>query len=359
MSPYFISGIQQIGIGTTDMEASWKWYIEHFQVDIRILEDDTVAELMLPYTGNSPQKRHACIAINLQGGGGFEIWQYSERKPQLVNFEIQAGDLGIFCAKIKSRNVPEFYKEIKSKYSNISELCTDPGGKPTFFIQDPWGNYFQVVQFEPLFIDEHRLAGGILGCMIGVSYIDKALKVYRDILGYDRIIYDKSGTFEDFAFLKGGTQPYRRVLLTHSEPRKGAFSELLGPGFIELVVALDRIPQKIYEGRFWGDPGFIQICFDVTNMDSLKKFCTAKGFPFTVDSAAQKDENNSFNMGDAAGRFAYIEDPDGTLIEFVETHKLSIMKKLGINIDLRKRKREKPLPRLLLSFLKMNRVKHN
>jgi len=77
-SIFFISGIQQIGIGTTNLYASWKWYAEFFQTNVRILEDDTVAELMLPYTGNTPQKRHACITVNLQGGGGFEIWQYSE-----------------------------------------------------------------------------------------------------------------------------------------------------------------------------------------------------------------------------------------------------------------------------------------
>ena len=75
-----------------------------FQMDVRILEDDTVAERMLPYTGGKPQKRHACIAVNLQGGGGFEIWQYSDRKPQPVGFQIQVGDLGIFAAKIKQND---------------------------------------------------------------------------------------------------------------------------------------------------------------------------------------------------------------------------------------------------------------
>ena len=77
-----ISGIQQVGVGTENFRESWNWFIRMFGTDVKILEDDTVAERMLPYTGNQPQKRHACIAVNLQGGGGFEIWQYSERKPQ-------------------------------------------------------------------------------------------------------------------------------------------------------------------------------------------------------------------------------------------------------------------------------------
>ena len=79
-SQFLVSGIQQVGVGTTSVYKSWKWYADMFGVDIRILEDDTVAERMLPYTGGQAQKRHAAIAVNLQGGGGFEIWQYSERR---------------------------------------------------------------------------------------------------------------------------------------------------------------------------------------------------------------------------------------------------------------------------------------
>ena len=50
------------------------------------------------------------------------------------------------------------------------------------------------------------------------------------------------------------------------------------------------------------------------------------------------DIDNSFDMGEAAGRFSYIEDPYGTLIEFVETHKVPIIKKIGWYINLKKRR---------------------
>ena len=42
-------------------------------------------------------------------------------------------------------------------------------------------------------------------------------------------------------------------------------------------------------------------------------------------------------MGEAAGHFTYIEDPDGALIEFVETHKVPVLKKLGWYIHLKDR----------------------
>lgn len=49
-------------------------------------------------------------------------------------------------------------------------------------------------------------------------------------------------------------------------------------------------------------------------------------------------------MGEANGHWGYIEDFDGTLIEFIETHKVPLLKKWGININLKNRNPRKPLP---------------
>ena len=354
MEDFFVSGIQQVGVGCENFNDAWRWYIDMFQMNVRILEDDTVAERMLPYTGGKAQKRHACIAVNLQGGGGFEIWQYSERKPQPVDFQVQVGDLGIFSAKIKSRDVNAFHNEIKRTYDKVGDVCAMPNGVKCFVVEDPWHNYFQVVEDSSVFIDQKNLSGGIVGAMTGCSDIDKTIPLYRDVLGYDTVIYDKSGVFDDFGFMAGGNEHYRRVLLGSSEKRKGAFVPLFGESTIELVQALDRTPRKIFEGRFWGDPGFIQICFDVTNMRALEKHCNALGFPFTVDSC-KGDEH--FDMGEASGHFTYIEDPDGTLIELVEAHKLTILKRPHLYIDMLKRNRKKAFPKIFFRLMAMNKVK--
>ena len=351
---YFFAGIQQVGIGVGNFEQAWKWYIDMFQMDIKILEDDTVAEHMLPYTGQSPQKRHACVTINLQGGGGFEIWQYSERKPQPIGFDIQVADLGVFVAKLRCYDVKAFHQQLSAKYDKVGPIATAPDGSQTFFVEDPFGNYFQAVEDETICVKTGFPSGGVAGMMVGATDVEKALPVYQDILGFDTIIYDKTGIFEDLAFLRGGDQRYRRVLLKNKQPRKGPFSNLLGPGSIELVVALDRQPRKIYEGRYWGDPGFIQICMDTINMRELEAYCQSKGFPFTVDSCAGQSQ---FDMGEASGHFTYIEDPDGTLIEFVETYRIPIARKFHLFIDLLKHDRTKALPKLFYKLMRFNRIK--
>ena len=348
MSEFFISGIQQVGVGTVNMRKSWDWYIDLFGIDIKILEDDTVAERMLPYTGNQPQKRHACIAVNLQGGGGLEIWQYSERTPVPVAFDIAVGDLGIFAARIKCRDVKAFYQYASSKWQDCGAVSALPDGTPCLYLRDLYGNCLQVVEQPDIFIEQNCLTGGVSGAVIGVTDMDASVRFYREVLGYEQVIYDKTGTFDDWQIMPGSGEQYRRVLLKDPSKPKGPLSELMPKGSIELVQALDRTPRKIYEGRYWGDPGFIQLCFDITNMKKLGEFCASKGHPFTVDSCP---DNEVFDMGDASGHFTYIEDPDGTLIEFVETHKIPVIKKLGWFIDLINRKREKPLPKFLFKAM--------
>ena len=357
MKSYVISGIQQMGIGVMNVTEAWKWYIREFGMDCRIFEDEAVARLMLPYTGGQPRSRHAVLALNLQSGGGFEIWQYKGREPVKIKEKIKIGDLGIIACKIKAKNVNDsldFYR--KEGIEVPTSAATDPEGKPTFFLKDPDGNLFQVVEGHDWFRNEKKLTGGAFGALIGVSDIEKSRIVYSDILGYDQVVYDATGIFPDMAELPGGDKECRRVLLKRSKSFSGPFSKVLGQSLIELVSITGHPGKKIYEGRYWGDPGFIHLCYDINGMDELKTFCESQGFPFTVDSK-KSHEGISFDMGEAAGHFAYIEDPDGTLIEFVETHKIPILKKLGWYLDLRKRDPNKSLPDWMVKSLKYSRVR--
>lgn len=356
MKGIVVSGIQQLGIGVNDVTIAWKWYRTYFGMDIKVVDDCATAKLMLPYTGGMPQERRAALALNMNGGGGFEIWQYTKRAPQSPLFEPMLGDLGIFAGKIKTRDARKTHAWYLSEKLNVSDIATDPAGRNFFFVTDPYNNIFQVIDSQNWFGNLREKTGSVYGVIIGVTNIENSQKVYSDILGYDQVVFDQKGIFPDLAHLNGGNDSFRRVLLKHSVPRAGAFGRLLGESEIELVQVEKRVPRKIFEGRFWGDLGFIHLCYDINGMEELNTACARRGFPFTVDSFANH-EGNSFDMGEAAGHFAYIEDPDGTLIEFVETHKLPIIKKLGLYLNLRKRNPNKHLPNWILKFLKLSRVK--
>lgn len=346
-----INGIQQIGIGVGDAKSVFNWYRKNLGFNILIFQDEATANLMTRYTDDQPQDRFAMLALNMIGGGGLEIWQFKNRIPVAQKPKMLLGDLGINVMKIRSSNVVDIYKQLLD--SNL-KLITEPDNLDQrsghFFFSDPWSNLIEVANDEYCFAKTQSDSGGVLGVIIGVSDMERSIDFYKTLLGFDSVVFDETDVFKDFEMLPGGQHSFRRVLLKRSCRNGGGFSELFGPCEIELLQAIDRIPKRIYENRMWGDLGYIHICFDIHGMDALREDTKALGYPFTVDSS------DSFDMGDAAGHFSYVEDPDGTLIEFVETHKVPVLKKLGIYINLKKRNPLKPLPKWLVKMMRVHRV---
>ncbi len=346
-----ISGIQQVGIGVTNADEAFRWYRKIFGTNIVVFKDAATASLMQRYTGQQAHDRYAILALNMQSGGGFEIWQYTSRTPVPSAIPIQLGDLGIYAVKIKSKDVTKTFSYYQQEgVELLSAPSKMPSGKEHFFIRDPYGNIFEITEDDYWFTNSDCLTGAVCGVTIGVSSMDKALAFYKNLLGYDIQLYAGQGVYADWHSLPGGAHSFKRVLLAHSRKPEGAFSKLLGPTYIELVEVTDRTPVKIYDNRFWGDLGFIHVCFDINGFNAHETICNENGFPLTVNSS------NSFDMGQASGHFAYNEDPDGTLIEYVETHRVPILKKIGWYLDLRKRNPQKPLPNWMVKSLRFSKV---
>jgi catechol 2,3-dioxygenase-like lactoylglutathione lyase family enzyme len=349
---WIVSGIQQIGVGVRDAEAAFAWYRRHFGLDVPVFKDAARANLMTRYTSGKAEDRYAILAINMQGGGGLEIWQYTSKVSVQQPFLPVLGDTGIFAAKIKSADVARAFDTFSKEGITVSKtLTTGPDGKKNFLVRDPDGNLFQIVEGTDWFTRNAQLTGGICGCVIGVSDIDSSIELYKKILGTTSVVYDVTGEETDLVAVKQGGGKVRRVLIASGKERLGPFGKLVGQAFVELVQVSDRIPRKIFEGRNWGDMGFIHVCFDVREMKKLNAGLMAVGHPFTVDSA------QSFDMGKAAGHFTYVEDRDGTLVEFVETHKVPVLAKLGIYLNLKNRDPKKNLPDWMVKAMGLNRVK--
>jgi catechol 2,3-dioxygenase-like lactoylglutathione lyase family enzyme len=350
MNTPLISGIQQVGVGVTDVAKAWQWYRQVMGFDVPVFDDQAEAKLMINYTGGKVQSRHAVMALNMAGGGGLEIWQFTSRTPQDCAFRPEPGDLGIYAIRFKAPEVSKAHQwlqqQANAQVGPLSQLADGPG----FWGVDPYGNAFQVADDTSWFSQTNKAVGGVAGVVVGVSDIEQSLPFYQSLLSPCEIIYDETDVFADIP-TSVPNQRFRRVVVRKNETPHGAFSQLIGNVQVELLQALDRTPRKLFANRFWGDCGFIHVCFDTLDMNALKERLGQKGYPFTVDSGG------SFGMESAAGRFAYVEDPDGTLIELVETHKLPILKKIGWYLDLQKRKHQRPLPSWMVRMMGLGRVR--
>ena len=360
MKEKVICGIQQVGIGVEELLEPWKWYNKVMGFEMKIFDDEGVAERMLPYTGGKPQPRRAVLAFNPRGGGGFEVWQPKGRKVKYPERPLMLGYYGINICKLKAKDVDKSFAHLKANGATmLSEVSLSPFGFKHFYFQDPWNNIFEVEQNDYAFIDDkNKTNGGVNGACIGVKDMEKSIEFYGKLLDYDTIVGDVTGTFDELGNLNGGKDEFRRVMLKRSKPIQGPLSDMMGDSHIELIQCMDaismdainRVRTGTLENRYWGDPGYIHLCFDVRNMECIKEAAEALGHPFVCDGG------RDFDMGDANGHFTYVEDPNGTLIEFVETFKVPVMKKFGIYLNLGDRDDYKPLPKFMTKAMRFSKI---
>ncbi len=347
-----INGLQHIGVAVSDMDRSLKFYRKFFGLDIPFFDSVQPAPLMDVYTRNKTITKRASMVMNLQGGCAIEVIRPTSFEPVKAKVDVKLGDLGIFVTQIKCKDIRKSIEFCKQEnVASMTALAKDPAGRETFYLQDPDHNIWQFIESENWYTKNKHHSGGVIGCTTGVSDMKKALHLYRDILGFDQVVYDKTGVFEDWKNLPSGNENYHRVLLTQRAQPGGGFAKVTGKTYIELVQALNRKPQYIFEDRIWGDIGFAHIGFDVKGMKAIGEDLSHAGYPFTCDSHA------ALNMGTTKVHCTYIEDDDRTLIEMIEVYKVPIMEKWGIFLNVEKRDPLKPLPDLMLKALRFARVK--
>ncbi len=349
-----INGIQHIGVGVPNHAAAWKWYRNFLGMDIALFNGEAEAPLMRIYTKNQVINKRAAMILNLQGGCAMEVVCPVSFMASHASTSFQLGDLGIFITQVKSPNVREAYQWFQDHGAdmngNVEQL---PYGGETFYVRDPNGLNFQIVSGTGWYLTPKHVTGGTVGCTIGVTNIANSMKLYADILGYDKVVFDQTAVFEDWKnTMPGGDKKFRRVLLTQSAAPGGGFAKVMGATYIELAQAIDYAPKKIYADRMWGDIGFVHLGLDVRGMKAIGEDLAKAGFGFTCDTQKTLDMGGTTRV-----HCTYIEDPDGTLIEMIEVYKIPIIEKLGIFLNVEKRDPLKPLPDYMLKALRFSRIK--
>ncbi len=350
---YRIQGMQHIGVATKDMDQSLKLYRKLFGMDIPFFDSIQEAPLMDSHTRGKTISKRASMVLNLQGGCALEVLQADSFEPRAANWEIGLGDLGITTVQMKTSDLDRMHAHARRLLENDCDphIALTPWGARTFYLKDCDGNSFQILEAQDWFETNGHPSGGVMGCSIGVSNIEKSLALYADILGFDQILFDETGTFPDWNHLKNGSEIFHRVRITQSAPGAGGFGKLTGVTCLELVESKNRAGKLIFEDRIWCDLGFAHLGFDVRGMDSLGSDLRKQGFGFRCDTA------DAIGMGETKVHCTYIDDPDGCWLEMIEVYKVPIIEKWGIFLNVQKRGQDEPLPRWMLKYLRYSRVK--
>ncbi|MBD3284808.1 hypothetical protein GF338_00580 [candidate division WOR-3 bacterium] len=347
-----INALQHIGVGVADLERSWAFY-RRLGFDVPMNVDQSYIPRLAPLTGGNFE-RSVVFAGNLMGGAAIEIFQFTSIEPRRSE-RWKWGDPGISSIALK---VPDLAEAMRL-FSDV-EIIFQPRAWPAYpewkaaLVQDPDGILLNLIQIPEMTFSlriPDIKSGGVIFPTIAVSDMERALSFYRDILHYTEILYDWEGVDPALTAIPGGKRRQRRVMLRDPRPATSFFNFYLDRGMIELVEVRGKKAAHLFHGRRWGDIGINEVCFDVYDIEGTFTELSKKGAGVVV---APNVEEDSFDGGSSAF-FGYVVDPDNTMIELAEPTRLSLTKKLSLN--LRKRKPGKPFPSWLMKMSRFNRYK--
>src|SRR5690606_33978174 len=128
-----------------------------------------------------------------------------------------------------TRNIQKAFEQHKKiGITALTSPVKNPAGDMHYYVSDNSGNWFDIVESSNSFSDDKGINGGVYGMVIGVSDMEKSLKFYGDLLGFDTVLSDTTGMATDLSGVPGSNHNMRRVILGQSKQSIGPFNPLLG-----------------------------------------------------------------------------------------------------------------------------------
>jgi catechol 2,3-dioxygenase-like lactoylglutathione lyase family enzyme len=144
---------------------------------------------------------------------------------------------------------------------------------------------------------------------IGVSDMETSLQFYGGRLGFSEVLFDYTGPLPGMERVTGWPETTARVVFL-ANPNRGP----LGVGQLKLVQLLaPQGPGPIPEGFHWGELGISEVSINVHGglavMEELKQQGCKELMP--MDFGPLPPSGTDCGYG-------YVEDPDGSKVEFIE-----------------------------------------
>jgi len=312
-----INGMQHFGKGTWKTDETYSFYKKFFGYKIKLNDLTVRAKAMEPVVG-SVEKMRMMMAANAKGGAIVEIVEHKSSPIRPYPVHGGYGSYGILEVGFGVRGIEKVAADFKSQGVNfltpICELDLDGGRRWRYtYLEDPDGLRLQLV--EDIWPNKPEATTpevrGAVHIGIGVSNLERSTEFYQSALGFDRLVYEFEGYIQEMDPLTGGALPMKLAILERSALMTGPIS-ILPSGTVKLFEVPGFQGQHIYKGRRWGDIGCMELCMDVTDLEGTVAEMEAKGIAIYLPPV-------EMDMGTGCkGMVAYVRDPDGTIVEFVE-----------------------------------------
>jgi catechol 2,3-dioxygenase-like lactoylglutathione lyase family enzyme len=317
-----INALQHVGQGVRDVDTTYEFYKRNFGYKVK-LNDLTVASKELEAVLGSVETMRMMMALNVKGGGILELIEHKSKPISSLPEGNIYGHYGILEIGYGVLNIEKVVSDFQSRgvkmLTPIHEIDLGGGRRWRYaYLKDPDG--------LPLQLTEDLLPGtpasakaevhGVSHVSIGVSNLERSIAFYQSTLEFDRLVCEfeslvpeKNPAGSDFLRMK-------MAILERSADVRGPLAGLLPRGAVKLIEIPAEKARHIYEGRPWGDVGCMEFCLDVSDLLATIEVMKEKGVEIYLPPM-------EMSMGTGSkGFLAYIRDPDGTTVEFVEVQSI-------------------------------------
>ncbi len=300
--------IWNIGLGVHKYKETKSFYENVLGFEYCLFQESNVRNMLLRYTNNTLLIQDVCFLINKNGGAGIEIWNTINKIPHKPQRPTELENTGILAILLQCKNIYAIRSMIQQENIEVSTITDDFLGQKRLYIRDNEYNMIGIIgngdEEEKSTINKNNM-GGVCSIIIGTHNMEATKYFYKEMGGFDTVMYDKTGIFEDFCFWENNIKIRRAALKRSDTKNKGVFGNLMHVDYIELVQVVEKkIDYKHKNALCYGQPGFFKIGFDIENRRILKEYT------ISVDSTPYKSA--------LEGNLFYKEDANAILSESIE-----------------------------------------
>jgi len=304
-----VTGVQHVGIGVRNIEASRAFYRDVLQCTQTWVDFGVTHNAMPDFFRASSHVFNAWMYGQEKDAIIVECVQRLEPSPRPIRKQIRYGDIGVNKITVEVADAGAFRAAWGERIRFVSEpkAAKIPGWGDCAFVYgtDPDGNLIEFMSSSKIAVDGDL--GRIRSLGIGVTDLERSMEFYQRYLDFDQVVM---GPHESFSGLVGeisgspGTQ-VRSCLLANST----------GFHMLELIEVSKPRGRSIPFNALWGDYGYLEGCYLCFDALGLSKYLLKEGLDFlSYPTAVEVHEAGM----EGTGWFLYVRDPDGIPVELLE-----------------------------------------
>ena len=304
-----VTGVQHVGIGVCDIEASRTFYRDVMECRIPMADFGVTHNAMPDFFRTSSHVFNGWMYMQERDSIVVECIQRLEPSPRPIRKQVRYGDIGVNKMTVEVANVDTFCKAYKDKIKFVCPpKATDiPGWGDYAYVYgtDPDGNLIEFVSSSKIKVE--GALGRIRSVGVSVTELGRSIEFYRKYMDFDTVVIEPHEAFSGNVAEVSGSKDtqVRSCLLANSN----------GFHMLELYEVSGPRGRSIPFHVLWGDYGYLESCCICNDLLGLTRHFMNEGLEF-ISYPTGMDVHEEGLQGTAW--FLYVRDPDGVPVEVLE-----------------------------------------